>query len=295
MIDDVLKSRFDEYAPANALEQDNMLKETMQHYILAGLSKHGLFSEAIFHGGTCLRILHRMQRFSEDLDFLLKKPDSAFKWDKYVEGVQRDCRTEGIEFEIVARENSENAVRKTFLKTDSIGSLLYFQLPFGRHRQHKIRIKLEIDTNPPSGSSFDTAYLLFPRPEPLTIQTMESGFALKLHAMLCRSYVKGRDWYDFLWYVARKAVPDLNLLANALDQQGPWAGMRPEVTYNWLSETVSSRIKDIDWNQARDDVQRFLPLSEQPALRNWDQALFLYHARRLSEGSIGSLSVASGP
>ncbi len=286
MIEDLLKSRFDEYAPGNAMEQENMLKETMQHYILASLSKHGLFSEAVFHGGTCLRIVHGMQRFSEDLDFLLKKPDTAFKWGKYVAGVQRDCRTEGIEFEIVDRERSEAAVRKTFLKTDSIGSLLYFQLPFGRHRQHKIRIKLEIDTKPPAGSSFETAYLMFPRPEPLTIQTMESGFALKIHALLCRPYVKGRDWFDFLWYVARKVTPDLNLLANALDQQGPWSGMRPDVTYNWLTESVTSRIKQIDWMQARDDVQRFLPLSEQAALRNWEQEMFLYHAmllQRLTE------------
>jgi len=281
MIEDVLKARFDEYAPANVLEQENMLKETLQHYILASLSKHGLFSEAIFHGGTCLRIINGMQRFSEDLDFLLKEPDTAFTWDKYVAGVQRDCRAEGIEFETVDRERSETAVRKTFLKTDSIRSLLYFQLPFGRHRQHKIRVKLEIDTNPPAGSSFETAYLMFPRPEPLTVITMGSGYALKLHALLCRPYVKGRDWFDFLWYAARKVSPDLNLLANALDQQGAWAGKRPDVTRNWLSVSLTSRIKQIDWAQAREDVQRFLPLSEQAALRNWDQELFLYHARLL--------------
>ncbi len=281
MLEDVLKSRFDEYAPGNALEQENVLMETMQHYILASLSKHGIFSKAIFHGGTCLRIVKGMQRFSEDLDFLLKKPDSAFTWEPYVVGVQRDCRAEGIEFEVVGRDRSEAAVRKTFLKTDSVGSLLYFQLPFGRHRQHKVRIKLEIDTNPPAGSVFETAYLMFPRLEPLTIQTMESGFALKIHALLCRSYVKGRDWFDFLWYVARKVKPDMNLLANALNQQGPWAGMRPDVTVHWLYKSVTSRIKQIDWAKARDDVQRFLPLSQQAALRHWEKDLFLYHARLL--------------
>ena len=283
MIDDVLRARFEQYAPTNDAEQENMLKETMQHYILASLSKHGLFSEAIFHGGTCLRIVSGMARFSEDLDFLLKAPDARFKWQKYLARVQQDCAGEGLEFESVDREPCETAVRKAFLKTDSIGSLLTFQLPFGRHRTRKIRVKLEVDTNPPYGSSIETAYLMFPRPEPLTVQTLESSFALKLHALLCRTYVKGRDWYDFLWYVARKTRPDLPLLANALEQQGPWAGSSPDVTHTWLTENLKTKIDAIDWTLASDDVQRFLPHSEQDAVRNWEHPMFRYHAEQLRE------------
>jgi len=283
MIDDVLRVRFEQYAPANAADQENMLKETMQHYILASLSKHGLFSEAIFHGGTCLRVVNGMRRFSEDLDFLLKAPDAHFQWRKYLSLVQRDCAGEGIEFESVDREASDVTVRKAFLKTESAGSLLTFQLPFGRHRTRKIRVKLEVDTNPPAGSSVETAYLMFPRPEPLTIQTLESGFALKLHALLCRTYVKGRDWYDFLWYVARKTRPDLPLLANALEQQGPWADSSPDVTHTWLAENLENKIATIDWSLARDDVQRFLPHTELDVLRNWDHTMFQYHARQFSE------------
>jgi hypothetical protein len=287
MIGDVLKARFEQYAPANDAEQENMLKETMQHYILASLSKHGLFSEAIFHGGTCLRIVNGMARFSEDLDFLLRTPNERFLWQKYLAHVQRDCAGEGIEFESVDRTACVAAVRKAFLKTDSIGSLLTLQLPFGRHRARKIRVKLEVDTDPPAGSSVETAYLMFPRPEPLTVQTLESGFALKLHALLCRTYVKGRDWYDFLWYVARKIHPDLPLLANALEQQGPWAGSPPDVTHAWLAELLTKKIDAIDWSRARDDVQRFLPHTEQAALRNWENSMFRYHAQQLSEYTTG--------
>ncbi len=283
MIDDVLRMRFDEYAPRNAIEQENMLKETMQHFILASLSKHGLFKEAIFHGGTCLRIINGMQRFSEDLDFLLKTPDTHFKWKGYVAGVQRDCEGEGIDFEVVDREASETAVRKTFLKTESIGSLLYFQLPFGRQRTRKVRIKLEIDTNPPAGSSVETAYLMFPRPEPVTVQTLSSGFALKLHALLCRTYVKGRDWYDFIWYVARRTRPVLRLLSNAREQQGPWADRSAAATSEWVTERLSEKISTIDWSHASDDVQRFLPQSEQEVVRNWNKAMFLYHLKRMRE------------
>lgn len=283
MIDDILKTRFDRYAPTNDIEQENMLKETMQHYILASLSKHGLFTEAIFHGGTCLRIINGIARFSEDLDFLLKVPDAYFKWQTYLDHVQKDCAGEGIEFESVNRESCKTAVRKAFLKTDSIGSLLTFRLPFGRHLARKIRIKLEIDTNPPSGSSIETAYLMFPRPEPLTIQTLESGFALKLHALLCRTYVKGRDWYDFLWYVARMTRPDIHLLANALYQQGPWAGCSLNITHTWLGIQLSKKIDSIDWALARADVQRFLSHAEQDALRNWESPMFKYYVKQLCE------------
>ena len=281
MIDDILKARFEQYAPANDLDQENMLKETMQHYILASLSKHGLFSEAIFHGGTCLRIVNGLARFSEDLDFLLKEPDEDFKWQKYLDRVQKDCVGEGIEFESVDRDSCQTAVRKAFLKTDSVGSLLTFRLPFGRHKMRKIRIKLEIDTNPPTGSSIETAYLMFPRPEPLTIQTLESGFALKLHALLCRTYVKGRDWYDFLWYVARMTQPDIHLLGNALFQQGRWAGNSLDVTYAWLDTELSKKIDSIDWDSARSDVERFIVHSEQNSLRNWEKGMFKYHVKKL--------------
>ena len=113
------------------------------------------------------------------------------------------------------------AVRKAFVKTDSIGSVVTLGLPFERVSSKKIRIRLEIDINPPQGSSFETSYLSFPTTAPLTTQTLPSGFGTKTHALLCRRYVKGRDWYDFLWYVARRTVPDLALLGNALLQQGP--------------------------------------------------------------------------
>lgn len=281
MIQDVLRARIDEYAPANALEQENVLQEIMQHYVLASLSSAGLFSDALFHGGTCLRVIHGMRRFSQDLDFLLKVPDPAFRWRRYLTQVRKDCDAAGLAFEAVDRTAAGIAVQKAFLKTDSVGHLLSFELPFGRHRHRKIKIKLEIDTNPPAGSSYETAYLMFPRTVPLTVQSLPSGFGTKMHALLCRTYVKGRDWYDFLWYISRSIAPDLNVLANALVQQGPWAGVVTEVSPGWLAEQMEHKIRDIDWRIARDDVQRFLPLSEQDGLAQWGADLFLYHLRRM--------------
>jgi predicted nucleotidyltransferase component of viral defense system len=280
MLARALSARIREYAPASPIEQDNVLQECMQHYVLSSLARAGLFAEAMFHGGTCLRIVYGMSRFSEDLDFLLKQPDPTFRWQRYMEALRRDCAQEGLAFEVQDKSRAGSAVQKAFLKTDSIGQVLTLDLPFERHQPRKIRIKLEIDTNPPVGSTFTTSYLTFPVTAALTTQSLESGFALKLHALLCRSYVKGRDWFDFVWYVARKVGPDLELLRRALQQQGPWAGQSITVTPDWVQKTMADTIRSIDWDAARNDVRRFLPTREQEALPLWGKEFFLQYLAR---------------
>jgi len=177
MLNRVLSARIQEYAPANPVEQENVLQELMQHYVLSSLSRAGMFTQAMFHGGTCLRIVYGMNRFSEDLDFLLKQPDPDFRWQNCLESVRKDCAQEGIPFEVQDKSQAGMAVQKAFLKTDSIGKILELGLPFERYKARKIRIKLEIDTNPPAGSTFTTSYITFPVTAPLTTQSLESGFA----------------------------------------------------------------------------------------------------------------------
>ena len=276
MFPESVAARLRELAPGDAVEQENVLQEIVQQYILASLSRAGLFTEAIFHGGTCLRLVHAINRFSQDLDFLLKKPDPRFVWQSYLERVQRDCAGEGIEFEVQDRSAAASAVRKAFLKTDSVGKVLTLGLPYGRHTRRKIRVKLEIDTNPPEGSGFETGYLYFPRLAPLTVQSLSSGFATKGHALLCRTYTKGRDWYDLTWYTGRRIEPDFQLLSNALRQQGPWKNERLEVTAAWFLGALREKIRTIDWGVARSDLQRFLPTSEQEGLQLWSEEFFLY-------------------
>jgi len=283
MLNKVLSAKIRDYAPTNPVEQENVLQELMQHYVLSSLSRAGMFAQAMFHGGTCLRIVYGMNRFSEDLDFLLKQPDRGFRWQGYLESVRKDCAQEGIAFEVQDKAQAGTPVRKAFLKTDSIGKILTLDLPFERYQPRKIRIKLEIDTNPPAGSTFTTGYITFPVTVPVTTQSLESGFALKLHALLCRPYVKGRDWYDFVWYLARKTRPDLELLRHALQQQGPWAGQKIAVTLRWVRENMDAAIRRIRWTAARDDVQRFLPLREQEGLRAWSADFFLHQLARMSE------------
>lgn len=283
MIERVLSQRIREYAPANEIEQENVLQELLQHYVLAGLAGARFFSRAVFHGGTCLKIVHNTNRFSEDLEFFLKHPDPSFTWEPHAREVCRYCAMEGIDLDIVDKSRLDSAVKKTFLKTDSIGKMLHLELPHGRHSTRKIRIKLEIDTNPPQGSALVTGYLTFPVIAAITTQALESGFATKAHALLCREYVKGRDWYDFVWYVSRRVVPDLVVLRNALPQQGAWAGADVDVTAEWLLEQLRHRITVLDWGRAVEDVSRFLPLREQTGLQHWGVQFFLYQLDRMAD------------
>lgn len=283
MINKVLQNRLKDYSPANALEQENVLQELMQHYVLASLSRARLFSRAVFHGGTCLRILYGTNRFSRDLDFVTREPDPAFTLRPYLAKVQEDCAAAGIRFECQDRAAIEKTVRKAFLKTDSIGQIVDIELPYARNASRTIRIKLEVDINPPAGATFETRFITFPVTAAITSMTLESGFGSKSHALLCREYTKGRDWYDFLWYASRNVLPNLELLANALDQQGPWAGTRPEVSVDWYLARMEKRIGEIDWKAAREDVARFIMSVEQEGIALWSRELFFQTLERLAK------------
>ena len=279
MIHRVLEEKIKEYPITSVLDQENVLQEIVQQVVLASLSRAGLFSKAqgVFHGGTCLRSVHGMNRFSEDLDFFLKRPDPGFTWQGYLEHVVRDGKGEGLNFSLQARAEDKTAVKKALLRTDSFGKDLAPALPYARDPRKLIKVKLEIDVNPPPGSTFETRYLAFPVTTAITTQSFESGFAMKIGAMLGRTYVKGRDWYDFIWYVNKKTAPDLGLLSRSLDQQGPWAGREIKVDPGWVETSLRKRIAEIDWPAVRRDVERFLPLREQESLNLWGEEFFLHH------------------
>jgi predicted nucleotidyltransferase component of viral defense system len=279
MIHRVLEEKIREYMITSVLDQENVLLEIVQQMVLVSLSRAGLFSnaQAVFHGGTCLRIVYGMNRFSEELVFFLKRPDPGFSWRGYVEHVVKDGNNEGLRFSVRDRAKEETAVKKAILRTDSFGKDLAPVLPYARDPRKVIKVKLEIDVNPPVGSSYETRYLAFPVTTAITTQNLESGFAMKLGAMLSRTYTKGRDWYDFIWYINKKVVPGLELLSRSLNQTGPWAGRGVRIAPDWLEKRLRKRITEINWGVARQDVQRFLPLREQETLKLWGRDFFLHH------------------
>jgi hypothetical protein len=148
-------------------------------------------------------------------------------------------------------------------------------LSFSRGRSRPIlKIKLEIDINPPTGSTFAYTYLDFPLDFEVCHQDLPSNFALKIHALLCRPYIKGRDWYDFNWYIKQQVPPNLPHLQAALNQYGPWAGQSLIISTRWIVDKLNEKIIAIDWKAAAADVERFLRAAERESLKIWSARFF---------------------
>ena len=173
--------------------------------------------------------------------------------------------------EIKDRSKESNAIQKLFLKDNSIGKTL--NLNFGNYSNKKLLIKFEIDTNPPKGSNQEIKYLDFPIDYAIMSQDLTSNFAGKCHALLCRPYIKGRDWYDFSWYVAKGVSVNFEFLQNAIDQHGPWEGQvnnkKININQSWLIGELKAKIKAINWDSAKLEVKRFININESSSLDLW--------------------------
>jgi predicted nucleotidyltransferase component of viral defense system len=278
----IVQERLDSYQCRSAQDEENAMREIAQEVILGGLWRVGFFKKAAFQGGTCLRILYGMERFSEDLDFILKKRGPGFQLMTYLEESLRELKMYGFEFSIVDKTEASTAVQKKFLKDDSLVKLLSFRhFKPGRDKK-SIRIKIEVDTNPPEGSCFETKYQDYPFVYELTVQDMPSLFAGKCHALLCRTYVKGRDWYDFVWYVSRQTQINYGLLSAAIDQAGPWERKGLRVDRMWFLEALKDCITKIDWKKTRNDVLRFVKPGEIASVNVWSEDFFLDRLQKLS-------------
>ena len=267
---------------ANQLEEEYAVKEILQDIALYGLWRAGFFEVAAFQGGTSLRILYGMTRFSEDLDFILKVPDSEFTWPVYLQKML-DCFEEfGLRSEILNKSRMDQRIKKALIKDNSICNQLNLSFFRGNPKQTQ-KIKLEIDVDPPAHSDFGYSYLDFPLDFEVCHQDLSSNFALKIHALLCRPYLKGRDWYDFSWYIKKGAQVNLPHLQAALFQWGPWANHTIDIDITWLKHELTKKVGSIDFQVAADDVHRFLNPSEQHSLSLWSEKFFVHKIEKLSK------------
>ncbi len=271
---DLIQKRLEKYKTTGTAEEENALKEIIQEIILFSLWQADFFEVAAFQGGTSLRILHGLPRFSEDMDFILLKPDMAFSWQPYLSKLTEICNDFGIEPEALDKARMDQRVKKAVIKESSIANQLKLSFMDDLNGR-KLVIKLEIDCNPPAGSGFEYTYLDFPVDFEVGHQDMSSNFALKIHALLCRGYLKGRDWYDFAWYIAQDVKPNLLLLKNALIQYGPWKDQDLNIDQGWLVNALGEKINSIDWKAAADDVERFMKPVEQRSLSLWSERFFM--------------------
>jgi predicted nucleotidyltransferase component of viral defense system len=281
---ELIQKRLDGYQASSPVQEEQATKEIIQEITLYALWRAGFFEVAAFQGGTSLRILHQLPRFSEDLDFMLKQPDPEFDWSGYLTELLSCFEEYGLQSEALTKGRIEQRIRKAVIKDNSVTNQLKLSFYKG-HKDQKINIKLEIDVEPPAASGYQYTYLDFPTDFEVCHQDLSSNFALKIHALLCRGFLKGRDWYDFSWYVRQGVSPNLPHLKNALLQFGPWQGqIELQVDFPWLQTVLQQKVAEIDWRDAAADVERFLPKSEQKGLGLWSERFFLQKLSVLSHG-----------
>ena len=271
---ELIQQRLDNYQASNQVEEQQATKEIIQEIALYALWRAGFFEVAAFQGGTSLRILHQLPRFSEDLDFMLMQADPDFEWEGYLKQLLAVFEEYGLMSEALSKGSMEQRIKKAVIKDNSVIDQLNLFFYQG-HKDQKINIKLEIDVEPPAESGFEYSYLDFPTDFEICHQDLGSNFALKIHALLCRGFLKGRDWYDFSWYIRQRVSPNLPHLRHALLQFGPWQGQQDlEVDMGWLKTVLQEKIESIDWRDAAGDVERFLKPAEQKSLALWSGRFF---------------------
>ncbi len=206
----------------------NALREILQEIVLLGLWRSKFFEHAAFCGGTALRILYGLDRFSEELDFSLLQVDESFDLGKYAAALEREVYGFGFEVRVEKREKRHSSpAQSAFLKTNTLNTLLTVTtdatITGGIHSEQVLKIKIEIDTVPPPGFATEARYLLQPIPFAVRVYTLPDLFAGKMHAVLCRKWqnrVKGRDWYDMVWYISNHPQLHLAHLEQRMIQSG---------------------------------------------------------------------------
>lgn len=274
------------YEPKSVDDSVRALREIIQEVALLGLWRAKFFEHAAFYGGTALRILYGLDRFSEDLDFSLLTPSPDFNLARYTASLEEELQAFGFNVLVEKVDKAvESAVQSAFLKANTRSELLVIEAGeelMGRVTAGQVlKVKIEVDTDPPPGFSTQTRYLLQPIPFAVRSYALPDLFAGKMHAILFRKWknrVKGRDWYDLVWYAANH--PHLNLahLEQRMRQTGHWIGdksLSPVVFTDLLFEAIDR----LDVNQARKDVAPFV--NDQQMLALWSHDFFQDVASRI--------------
>ena len=246
----------------------NAIREVMQQVALSGLAKGGFFDKAAFYGGTCLRIFHGLKRFSEDMDFSLLESTPDFDFRPYFDCIEEEFAAVGQKVNITLKKKTKiTPIQSAFLKSDT--ALFNLSLERGR----VINIKLEVDTTPPLDFASEDKLLLLPRSFYVRCFTLPCLFAGKMHALLFRAWknrVKGRDWYDFEWYVRKGIALDFRHFCRRAYQ---FASV-PEnsLTMENFQQLLRDKIRQIRFSSAIDDVRPFI--REHDSLQLWSADYF---------------------
>ena len=272
MYNEIYNSMLQGYPMDTDQQRRNATFEVNQQVILAGLYNGGFFDEAAFYGGTCLRIFHGLQRFSEDMDFSLLASSDSFDFTKYFQPVKDMFEIVGRKVEITKKyKRSFGKVESAFLKDNTDVYDITFQT------EKSIRIKIEVDTNPPLKFNTEQKLLLLPESFMTKCFTLPDLFAGKMHALVFRAWknrVKGRDWYDFEWYVKHRVPLDFNHLSERILQfNGKY------ISQDEFMNLLRQRLASTDINMVKADVVPFIRHPKE--LDIWSNDYFLQLANMI--------------
>lgn len=239
------------YEQTSETQKRNAVFEVNQQVILSGMYNGGFFNVAAFYGGTCLRIFHGLQRFSEDMDFSLLAPDKNFEFSKYFQPIIDEFTLVGREVEIKRKNKKDfGKVESAFLKDNTDVYDITFRT------EKSVKIKIKVDTQPPLKFNTEQRLLLLPQSFMARCFTLPDLFAGKMHALIYRAWknrVKGRDWYDFEWYVRHNIPLDFKHLHGRALQFN-----KEDITRESFIEKLKERLSTADINQVKEDVLPFL-------------------------------------
>ena len=281
VIEEMLKS----YQVDNIYDRKNAMKEIMQEIVLCGLSRAGFFKEAAFYVGTALRIFYGLDRFSEDLDFSLEQINLDFDLCSYFPVLEKEVKAFGLNVEIQEKEKTKDSnIRSAFLKGNTKEHLLLFyadeRLVGTVDKNEVVKIKFEVDTNPPAFATYEHKYRLLPVPYEIRLYDMPSLFAGKIHAVICRGWqsrIKGRDLYDYIFYLSKAVTVNQKHLRARLIDSG-YISENQECTLEEIKTMLKNRFDSIDFLQARKDVEPFI--RDTSVLDIWSSDFF----KQITEG-----------
>lgn len=273
----MIKQWIEEYNPKTQAEAEQALREIMQEIALAGLQRSGFFEKAAFYGGTALRIFHGLDRFSEDLDFSLLEANPDFSLEPYLKGIVTEFSALGMTVSVNEKiKTIQTNIDSAFLKSDTAWKELILEgiIPqAGLRIQPSIKIKLEVDKEPPLGFLTEEKLLLKPFSFYVKCFSLPDLFAGKMHALLFRKWkkrVKGRDWYDMEWYIKKQVPLNLNHFLVRAQESGDWK--EKTITISQFMELLQDKITSVSFKYIKEDIIRFV--QDDKALEIWSPKYF---------------------
>lgn len=288
-MNDAIEQMLKNYQIEDLYDQKNAMKEIMQEIVLCGLSRAGFFKKAALYGGTALRIFYGLDRFSEDLDFSLEVPNIEFDIRDYFPVLEREVKSFGLNVTISEKKKTrESYIQSAFLKGSTREHLLLFydeNTARSTARSAVITIKFEVDVNPPAYANFEHKYRLLPAPYEINMYDLPSLFAGKIHAVICRAWknrVKGRDLYDYVFYMQKGVAVNLKHLRQRLIESGFIAEEEP-CELSDVKRMLTERFETIDYTQAKADLEQFI--RDKASLDIWSADFFI----QITEGLMSEM------